>query len=86
MWSLKAKINQEGEIEITVNNQKTEIDAVVSNAATTYLLPKEEPSLELDGEKIDFIVEGETLYAITNAKVRFIYDKETDVLEIEEVE
>lgn len=75
MWSLKAKINQEGEIEIAVNN-----------TATTYLLPKEDPYMEIDGEKIEFIVEGETLYAITNAKVRFIYDKETDVLEIEEVE
>ena len=75
MWSLKAKINQEGEIEIAVNN-----------TATTYLLPKEEPSLELDGEKIDFIVEGETLYAITDARVRFIYDDATGVLEIEEVD
>ena len=75
MWSLKAKINQEGEIEIAVDN-----------TATTYLLPKEEPSLELDGEKIDFIVEGETLYAITDARVRFIYDEATGVLEIEEVD
>lgn len=75
MWSLKAKINQEGEIEIAVDN-----------TATAYLLPKEEPSLELDGEKIDFIVEGETLYAITDARVRFIYDEATGVLEIEEVD
>lgn len=86
MWSLKAKINQEGEIEIEVNNQKTEIDAAVNNTSTTYLLPKEEPSFELDGEKIDFIVEGETLYAITDARVRFIYDEATGVLEIEEVD
>jgi hypothetical protein len=86
MWSLKAKINQEGEIEIAANNQKTEINAAVSNTATTYVLPKEEPSLELDGEKIDFIVEGETLYAITDARVRFIYDEATGVLEIEEVD
>lgn len=85
MWSLKAKINQEGEIEIAVNNQKTEIDAAVSNTATTYLLPKEKPSFEVDGEKINFIVDGELLYAITDAKVRFIYDKETGTLEIEEV-
>ena len=75
MWSLKAKINQEGEIEIEVNN-----------TATTYLLPKKEPSMEIDGEKIDFIVEGETLYAITDARVRFIYDEATGVLEIEEVD
>jgi len=75
MWTLKAKINQEGEIEIAVNN-----------TATTVLLPKEEPSFEIDGEKIDFIVEGETLYAITDARVRFIYDEATGVLEIEEVD
>ena len=75
MWTLKAKINQEGEIEIAVNN-----------TATTVLLPKEEPSFEIDGVKIDFIVEGELLYAITDAKVRFIYDEATGVLEIEEVD
>lgn len=75
MWTLKAKINQEGEIEIAVNN-----------TATTVLLPKEEPSFEIDGVKIDFIVEGETLYAITDARVRFIYDEATGVLEIEEVD
>lgn len=74
MWSLKAKINQEGEIEVAINN-----------TATAILLPKEEPSLELDGEKINFKVEGELLYALTDAKVRFIYDEETGTLEIEEV-
>ena len=74
MWSLKAKISQEGEIEVQVNN------------TATVLLPKEEPVFEIDGETIEFAVEGDYLYAITNAKVIFIYDEETGTLEIEEVE